>query len=171
MRICGLLFLLFTFVGLSAAQDTNFSVGPQYLLNGPALFARPIATPSLSLSSPMPGAGPDFAANDRTNVRNAPYSSTPELEGQADLLPIYYGYPRVSVVEINFSEESREVFAALPASITNSGVTELVDAQVLRLRGYGITLPEASSYWKTHKASASHHYTNSDIERLHSAAN
>jgi len=40
----------------------------------------------------------------------------------------------------------------------------------LKLRGYGVTLPEASAYWKTHKAAASHHYTNTDIERLRAAA-
>ena len=42
-------------VGLSFAQDTNFSAGPQYLVTtGSPMLIQPIATPSLSLNAPMP---------------------------------------------------------------------------------------------------------------------
>jgi len=167
MRICGVFCFLFLLVGLSAAQDTNFAVGPQYLLTGSPLFARPIATPTLSLGSPQGIASSENSASGH----GATYATVPELSHQADLLPIYYGDARVSVVEVSISPESNESLAALPASIMRTGVTELVDMPALRLRGYGVTLPEASAYWKAHKATAAHHYTNADIERLHSAAN
>jgi hypothetical protein len=40
--------------GISSAQDTNFLVGPQYLITtGSPRFLQPIATPSLSLSSAL----------------------------------------------------------------------------------------------------------------------
>lgn len=49
-----LLFSLLVFAVPIFAQDTNFPLGPQYLANGPSLFLRPIATPSLSFSSEIP---------------------------------------------------------------------------------------------------------------------
>jgi hypothetical protein len=53
MRIEHLLCLL-VLAAVSCAQDTNFSVGPQYLITSDSMFLRPIATPSLSLSEPLP---------------------------------------------------------------------------------------------------------------------
>ena len=45
-------FLLVVLTGISFAQDTNFSVGPQYLVtNGSPLLLQPISTPSLSFGS------------------------------------------------------------------------------------------------------------------------
>src|SRR5215471_16797088 len=42
-------------VGISLAQDTNFSVGPQYLVtSGSTMLLRPIVTPSLSLGEAQP---------------------------------------------------------------------------------------------------------------------
>ena len=53
MTLQRLLFLLPVLVGISFAQDTNFSAGPQYLVtSGNPLFLQSIATPSLSLSGP-----------------------------------------------------------------------------------------------------------------------
>lgn len=51
-----LLSLLVVFVaGSSFAQDTNFPVGPQYLVtSGSPMLLQPISTPSMSLSAPMP---------------------------------------------------------------------------------------------------------------------
>jgi hypothetical protein len=147
--------------GIAAAQETNFPVGPQYLMtNGSPLFARPIATPSLSLE---PGAttGGGTAA---LAAENEPFTTNPVLQGQADLFPIFYGVPRVSVIEISAPESSSRT---LPTSITDVGVTEMTDLFSLRQRGFGVTLPEAASYWKQNKRPASHVYTNADIERLH----
>jgi hypothetical protein len=41
---------LLILAGISFAQDTNFPVGPQYLVTGNPMLLQPIATPSLSLS-------------------------------------------------------------------------------------------------------------------------
>lgn len=152
---------LIVLTAISAAQDTNFSAGPQYLMtNGSPLFAQPIATPSLALGTPLPGI-PSLPAVGPV-IGNQPYIANPGLEGQADLFPIYYGYPRISVVELASVEESIE----LPESILDLGVGKMTDVQSLRARGYGVTLPEAASYWKTHEGHASRIYTNADIERL-----
>jgi hypothetical protein len=164
MRICGSLCVLVVLVGLSAAQDTNFAVGPQYLMtSGSPLFARPIATPTLSFETQ---AGASAAVTDHVATGNdEALASGLEDQRQTALLSIYYGVPRVSVVEISFREPS-EARLALPASIVDSGVVELTDVQSLRLLGYGSTLPEAAAHWKNHKAVAQHRYTNEDIERL-----
>ena len=46
--------LLFALMGIGAAQDTNFPAGPQYLITFDSpMFARPLATPSLSLNAPL----------------------------------------------------------------------------------------------------------------------
>jgi len=56
MRLGSFFFLLFALAGVSAAQDTNFPVGPQYLITTDStLFLRPIATPSLSLQPSTSG--------------------------------------------------------------------------------------------------------------------
>ena len=91
MRLASFCFLLFVLAGISAAQDMNFAVGPQYLMtSGSPMFARPIATPTLSLDAPLPSlpslpeVGPPVA--------DQPFVPNPEIQGP-DLLPIYYGYP------------------------------------------------------------------------------
>jgi|SRR5579864_6838697 len=166
MRIVTLLGCLLVLSGLSAAQDTNFAEGPQYLMtnNFSPLFAHSISTPSLSLNSP-----PD--AQTRTpllvhTTDQVTFTTTPELENQADLFPIYYGVPRVSVVEISFPEE-QSARPALPEGFVNSGVVEFTTAQALRERGYGVTLAEAAHQWQARKLSASRVYTNEDVDRLH----
>src|SRR5437660_11261405 len=37
-------------LGTAFGQDTNFAAGPEYLMQGSALFARSISTPSRSLT-------------------------------------------------------------------------------------------------------------------------
>lgn len=55
MRLKTVLALLPLLAGFCFAQDTNFTVGPQYLItNGSPLTIRPIATPSLSLGEAHP---------------------------------------------------------------------------------------------------------------------
>jgi hypothetical protein len=50
-------FLLLTLTGLSFAQDTNFPVGPQYLITtGSPMLMQSIATPTLTFSSAIPDA-------------------------------------------------------------------------------------------------------------------
>jgi hypothetical protein len=142
-------------------RDTSFSQGPQYLATGDATFSHPISTPIRSLDAPLPPipslpeVGPP--------VTDQPYVSNPDLRHEANLYPIYYGYPMVSVVELTGAEPSQP----LPASITGVGYTVIADPQTLRELGYGVTVGEAASYWKAHKPRVNHVYTNADIERLH----
>ena len=161
MRLASFCFLLFVLAGISAAQDMNFAVGPQYLMtSGSPMFARPIATPTLSLDAPLPSlpslpeVGPPVA--------DQPFVPNPEIQGP-DLLPIYYGYPNPSVVELTSTEAASEV----PQSIINAGVVGMTNVQSLRERGYGVTLGESALFWKSHKLHSSRLYTNADVERLH----
>ena len=161
MRLATICCLLFGLLGICAAQDTNFSQGPQYLMTGSPEFARPIATPTLSLDTPL---SPIPSLPEITPViGNQPYIANPELQSQANLFPIYYGYPLISVIELSSAEPPRE----LPESIVDSGVTGMATGQMLRERGYGEPLGEVSSFWKTHKTRATRVYTNADVERLH----
>jgi hypothetical protein len=98
-------------------------------------------------------------------IGNQPFIENPAIQNQADLFPIYYGYPMAPVVIIVSNEE----LVGLPASITGAGVTGFTNMQSLRERGFGVPLAEASSFWKTHKPHATRVYTNADIDRLHSS--
>ena len=153
---------LLVLVGVSAAQDSNFAVGPQYLMNyGSPIFAQPIATPSLSLDTPV-------VASETISEDNETVAAISEFLSQVDLFPIYYGTPRVSVIELSFPEPSEKSASLhpLPISFVESGVVEITDMQSLRLRGYGVTLPEAAAYWKAQHISLPRVYTNADTERL-----
>lgn len=159
MRLASLFFLPLAFVAIATAQDTNFPVGPQYLpINGPSLFLQPIATPSLSLEAPLPSVLTPITP---TNVTVQFAFVGPK--DQADLRSVYWGVPQPVVIEITSVEPPR----ALPASITDVGVMGMTDVGALLERGFGVTLGETASFWKTHKAQAPHVYTNRDIERLH----
>ncbi|MFZ1140503.1 MAG: hypothetical protein WAN76_15075 [Candidatus Sulfotelmatobacter sp.] len=162
MRLGSLFCLLFLLVGITAAQDTNFPVGPQYLVTfGSPMFARPIATPTLWLDVPLPPI-PSLPEVGPV-IGNQPYIENPELQHEVDLFPIYYGYPMPSVVELTSAEPPRE----LPASIVDVGVAGITNAQSLREQGYGVPLGDTASFWKAHKPHAPRVYTNADVERLH----
>lgn len=161
MRIAALSCMLIALGAVSAAQETNFPVGPQYLMNfGSPLMAQPIATPSLSLEAPLPGI-PSLPKIGPA-VENEAYVANPELRHQADLFPVYYGYPRISAVEISSAEAPLE----LPTSITDVGVIGMTDAQSLRLRGFGVPLGDNATFWKAHKPHARRVYTNEDLQHL-----
>jgi hypothetical protein len=162
LLLCSSIFL----AGIAVAQDTNFSIGPQYLMtSGSPLLARPIATPSLSLSEAAPASAVSAEMNSATQ--------TPTVldQSQADLTRVYWGSREVSEVP-GESSSTIEIVATgpsptLPASIIEVGVEQTTDAQSLRGRGIGVTLAEAASLWKTHKTHAPRVFTNRDIERLH----
>lgn len=143
------------------AQETSFSQGPQYLATGDAAFSHPISTPVLSLDAPLPAISslPDVGPT----VANQPHVSNPDLQHEANLFPIYYGYPMVSVVELTGEEPSQP----LPGSLTGVGYSVVGNSETLRELGYGVTVGEAASYWKAHKPRVNRVYTNADIERLH----
>lgn len=153
-----LLGLLLMLAGSSAAQETNFPVGPQYLItSGSPLFLQPIATPSLLFGSGLPA--PSAVSANATAETVVPAAL--EAQRQIALPSIYYGLPQVSVVEIASGEA-----VSLPASILGPGVVEFTTPQALRERGYGVTLAEAAARWKTHTLRARRVYTNEDVERL-----
>jgi hypothetical protein len=152
---------LFTLLiaGVSAAQDTDFGAGPQYLItNGNAKFLRPIATPSMSLDAPLPGI--PTLTQIGSAVAQQPYIPDPVLDRQPDLFPIYYGYPEIPVVELS-GNAPREV----PASINDTGYVAITNAESLAERGYGVSLADDASFWKTHKRLPARVYTNADIRR------
>jgi hypothetical protein len=150
--------------GLGFAQESNFASGPQYLVLGSPLFARSLATPTLSFGSLPPGP-PPFP--EPPQAEPATFTSTPELQGQANLYPIFYGVPQESVIEVSYAEIS-EIKRPLPGSLTDVGVSGVMDAPTLRSRALGVSLGEAAKYWRSHKGpAASRHFTNDDIERLH----
>ncbi|MFZ0319051.1 MAG: hypothetical protein WAL56_07990 [Candidatus Sulfotelmatobacter sp.] len=153
-------------VGMAFSQDTNFATGPQYLMtNGSMLFARPISTPSLSLAGPPLQVGATSATADLTAGAENQTVSLPPADALpvVDFFSLYYGTP--NLIEISFSNASSST-SELPASILDNGVWQLTTAEALRERGFGVTLPEAAAYRKTHPRHATHVYTNADIDRL-----
>jgi hypothetical protein len=172
MRHAGaFLFLVILVAGL-AAQDTNFSVGPQYLVTTSPLFLHSIATPSVSLE-PLP-AGSTWVEEASAQETTPPPPGGPQND--VYLPSVYWGDDWVqhvrgesSVAGSNVSEieiTSPQNTPPLPESLLNAGVTRITDAQSVLASGFGRTLGEVSAYWK-----AKHHvprvYTNADIARLH----
>jgi hypothetical protein len=51
----------------------------------------------------------------------------------------------------------------LPSSILDVGVTGTANARWLLARGYGLPLGDVAAYWKSHKRSTAHVFTNSDV--------
>ena len=165
MRLLGLTCLLLSLAGICVAQDTNFPVGPQYLMNyGSPLLLQPIATPTFSFGTP-----PASAAVAAIEVGSEEQPGPTTTRVQTDLPRIYYGEPKISE---HGGEKASEIEITsaqpvnLPASILNVGM-ELTDAKSLQERGFGMTLAEAAAFRKANKIRASHIYTNRDIARLH----
>src|SRR5580700_273267 len=107
MRVSSCFFFGCTLLVLSLAtafgQDTTFATGPQYLMQGSSLFARPIETPSLSLPGPTLEVG---ASNATVTLLAGASNQTvvPVRPPDANLFPIYYGAIQASVIEISFAE-------------------------------------------------------------------
>jgi len=167
---CGAAVVLLSSV-VAFGQDSNFSSGAQYLMNGASpLFARSISTPSTSLASAPLAVG----ADDATGVLIAGASNQDISPPRAvalpkiDLFPIFYGGPPVSENgKISFSEPLEPVTsppqAEVPVSIL--GVSHMTTIHALHERGFGVTLAEAAMRAKAvHRTSRM--YTNADVERL-----
>jgi len=178
MRLTTVFCLLLTLTAIGAAQDTNFSVGPQYLVTVDSpMFLRPIATPSLSLSTPPPSLNapatealpqpPSPTAGlpqlDLTRILWGPKEAEPKVGAPEGSEPAVGGNVAENVIEINSAEPLRP----LPASLIDTGVTGMTTAQSLREFGYGVPLGETASFWKAHKPHAPRIYTNADVQRLH----
>lgn len=164
MRLGSVFCLLLALAGISVAQDTNFPVGPQYLITSASpMFLHSIATPTLSLSAPP--AGVSAPATETAAVPETASSAGPQ--SQPDLTRIYWGGPKVSEEVSEIEITSAPLPRALPASIVDVGVTGMTNAQSLRERGYGVPLGETASFWKARKPHAPRVYTNADLQRLH----
>src|SRR5271155_3657565 len=133
----GCALIVLSALGVAFGQDTNFSTGPQYLMNyGSPLLARPISTPSISLAGPPLGVGAsnstgDLIAGAENQVALPP---NPDALPKVDLFPIYYGGPPVGESgEISFSypaETSLSLsLAEIPPSILDNGVSQITTAQ------------------------------------------
>jgi hypothetical protein len=150
--------------GSARAQDTNFSTGPQYLMTfGSRIFAQSIATPSLTWDNATP-----FGTTSSSITESAPeefyqaVASNLDAQRQTALMSIYYGPPAAaSAPPTEGSEEPTTGTATVEV-----GIASVPDAQTLRRRGYGVTLPEAASLLRTGAARANHVYTNDALERL-----
>ena len=159
MRLVGPVVLLLSLVGFVSAQDTNFSVGPQYLIPSNAAFLRPIATPTYNLDAPLAPI-PELPQVGEP-VENQPYIPDPLYQNGPDLYSIYYGYPLPSLVVL-VSEEGTPL---IPASLAE-GTAGFVDSQSPIQMDYGVPLGDSASYWKAHRQAAAHLYTNTDVQRL-----
>lgn len=156
----------------NANQDTNFATGPQYLANGPALFARPISTPSMSISEPPLETGASDATEATQGAAGAQNrtvsQSQPDAAPAVDLFPIYYGQPRISVIGTVSPTETSEAQAGANVlnAILETGTWRITTAHALRGLGYGETLAEASGQVKSQGRRTTRLYTNADIQRL-----
>ena len=174
--VMGLLML----TGLCAAQDTNFPVGPQYLMNyGSPLFFRSIETPSLSLSAPS-ATNPSAPAEQGTGEPSSPAEGG--LNGQAAINRIYWGaspagrpLDEMTVGESMTAEASTvgksseiELSSAapsgpIPSSLADFGVSAMADTQ----GNYSVPLGDTAAYWKTNKSRVARVFTNADVAPTH----
>ncbi len=171
MRFASLLFFLPSIVTLCGAQDTDFSKGPEYLMNHSSpLFLRPIATPALSLDTPAL-ATPNAPAEEHSGTPDTRAFGELRTQGQIDW--IYWG-----VGDLTFNQLPPECPAtpacrsettpAQPAQTPyfDVGVTAIATPGFLREGGYGTPLGDIATYWKHHPLHAARVYTNADIARL-----
>jgi hypothetical protein len=97
MQLRNVLFLFLIFSGVSLAQDTNFSIGPQYLVTSSlSMFLQPISTPSLSLGESQP------ATNEVTPTEIPAISETPMPfipSSQTFFSDVYWGDHSTSQIE------------------------------------------------------------------------
>jgi hypothetical protein len=176
MRLAGLFLLSIALAAVASAQDTNFSVGPQYLVTTQStMFLHPIVTPSLSLEPATPSVS---AGREESSAESQPVPSAKGPLPQADLARVYWGddwvrYVRGESSSASAGESESEIEVTspqttppLPSSFFEVGVIRMTDAKSVIASGYGMTLGEVSAYWKA-KHRTPHVYTNADIARLH----
>ena len=201
MRLRSVAILILALAGSAFSQDTDFQVGPQYLItNGSSMTLRPIATPSLSLGVAQP-----FAANVSTiETLSETIPSAAAVPSQTFLSDVYWGEhkdnvsvgrrletpsltPSETAAYMNSvanqvagvppapPEESPENLPVvveltggpspsnLPTSIFDMGVTGTTSTQSLTVRGWGVPLGDVAAYWKSHRRTAPHVFTNADL--------
>lgn len=203
MRLRSVALLMLALAGSAFSQDTNFQVGPQYLItNGSSMTLRPIATPSLSLGEAQP-----FAANVSTiETLSETIPSAAAVPSRTFLGNVYWGEHndnvtvgrRLETPSVTPSETAAymnsvanqvagvppappeeipenlpvvveltggSIPSNLPTSVFDPGVTGTTGTQSLTVRGLGVPLGDVAAYWKSHKRTAPHVFTNADVHR------
>lgn len=145
-------------IGFAQNRDTDFPVGPQYLITTPSVqFLQPIATPSMSASQMFGTVSPQTGQVEPVTIN---VGSVP-----ANLPAIYWGW--TSPGQTTVVEKFTPVMpSGLPPGFVDVGVTATATDESLRERGYEASVAEAARYWKTHTERAKRLYTNRDIENL-----
>lgn len=142
-------------------RETNFPVGPQYLVTTPStLFLQPIATPSASAAQMLGMVSPQTGQAEPVTINGQ----------QANLPAIYWGWTSPGQTTI-WAALSPAFSSGLPADFLELGVGAIVTAEWLQEFQRNNNVAEASRYWKTHTNRAARVYTNADIERLRQGAN
>jgi len=156
MRFTYVLGFILILGSVAAAQqpETNFPVGPQYLITQPyPTILQPIATPSYE---PWEQSG---VVSPQTGEAGPVMITIP-----AYLPSIYWGYPPPGEVEV--ISEPAPTPRNLPQDYMDTGVSAIATPGWMHDHDYGMTLAQAARYWQQHKLHATHVYTNQDIERL-----
>jgi len=148
---------------LASAQsrETNFPVGPQYLVTTPStLFLQPIATPSASAAQMLGMVSPQTGQAEPITIN-----------GESVNLPaIFWGWTSPGQTTL-WTIFSPAVSSGLPAGFLDLGVSAIVTDEWLREFQRNSSVAEASRYWKTNTNRATRLYTNADIDRLRPGAN
>lgn len=158
MRFACLVGLLLGMVGMVAAQqpETNFPVGPQYLVTQPyPTILQPIATPSYEPWEPTGVVSPQTGEAGPVMI-NVP----------AYLPSVYWGYAPPGAVEIAPQPEPVQAPNKLTAGHVDTGVSAIATPSWLLEHDNGMPLAQAARYWKAQHLHAAHVYTNKEIDRL-----
>lgn len=158
MRLSCLVGILLIVGGMAFAQqpETNFLVGPQYLITQPSpTLLQPIATPSYEPSQPS------GVLSSETGVAGPVTITLP-----AYLPSVYWGYPPPGEVEVSSQPEPASAANSLPPGYVDTGVDAIATPSWLHDRDYGMSPAQAARYWKAQHLHATHVYTNKDIDRI-----
>jgi hypothetical protein len=155
--LCVIAFLL-AFGGLAVAQqpETNFAVGPQYLITQPyPTILQPIATPTDEPWQPTGVVSPQTGEAGPVMITVPAY-----------LPSIYWGYPPPGEVEVVPEPEPEQVPNNLPPGYIDTGVSAVATPTWLKDHDYGMSLAQVARYWRAQHLHATHVYTNKDIDQL-----
>jgi hypothetical protein len=143
------------------SRQTDFPVGPQYLVTTPStLFLQPIATPSMTAAQTFGMVSPQTGQAEPITINGQP----------ANLPAIFWGWTSPGETSV-WAAFSPAVSSGLPGDFLDLGVGAIVTDEWLREFQRNRSVAEASRYWKTHTNRAAHLYTNADIERLRRETN
>lgn len=154
--ILGTMILNMALVVSAQDRQTDFPVGPQYLVTTPStLFLQPIATPSASAAQMLGMVSPQTGQAEPVTINGQP----------VNLPAIFWGWTSPGQTTL-WTVFSPAVSSGLPADFVDLGVGAIVTDEWLREFQRNRSVAEASRYWKTHTNRAARLYTNADIERL-----